>query len=440
MATEKVTYELNLRDLMSNGITDINKKLGAMEGKLQGVQKTANMTGKKMQSSFGGLSSLMPAMGIAGIAAGIGMLGKEILDLGLEAETTKTSFKVMLGSTEGAMNHITDLKDMAKNTPFEFGHLADASKILMQFGVGIETIMPTLGQLGDISLGNADKLNHLALAFGQTTSAGKLTGQDLLQYINAGFNPLQEISKKTGVAMAVLKEDMSKGLISAAMVQDAMLSATSKGGRFFNAMQEQSKTVSGRLSTLKDNFKEIGLSIAEYLLPIMGGLVDFTSLAITKLEPFKDLLTGIVDVFSNIGESFAKPWEQIMNLFGMTGKTVDWISFTFKVLATVIYSVLSPIVAVINALTTLVDTYMLLHDIVKNPLDAGKIFDSYTKAQSDKWGAMQSTFKNIWTDKKTSENGASGGWDAKMQAVDYSALGLTKGSKREVVLASQRVK
>lgn len=93
-------------------------------------------------------------------------------------------------------------------------------------------------------MGNADRFQHLALAFAQVSAAGKLTGQDLLQMVNAGFNPLQEISKKTGKSISELKDDMADGAISVKMVEDAMKGATSEGGRFFGGMEKASKTFS----------------------------------------------------------------------------------------------------------------------------------------------------------------------------------------------------
>lgn len=92
--------------------------------------------------------------------------------------------------------------------------------------------MPNIKALGDIAMGDRNKLNSLTLAFSQMTASGRLMGQDLLQMINAGFNPLSEISRKTGKSIGVLKEEMEKGKISAEMVTQAFYSATQAGGQF----------------------------------------------------------------------------------------------------------------------------------------------------------------------------------------------------------------
>lgn len=113
--------------------------------------------------------------------------------------------------------------------------------------------------LGDISLGNGERLQSLSLAFGQVQASGRLMGGDLLQMVNAGFNPLEAIAKRTGETMIEVKERMSAGGVSVNEVEQAMKDATSEGGRFFNGMDKASKTFSGVMSTLRDN---IGITLA----------------------------------------------------------------------------------------------------------------------------------------------------------------------------------
>lgn len=184
-------------------------------------------------------------------------VGAGILSIGIKYNSQmkqyNAGFSTMLGSAEKAKKTMEDLKNFAFKTPFELTDLANASTTLLAFGEDVENLMPDLKMLGDISLGNAEKFKGLALVFGQVKSQGRLMGQDLLQMINQGFNPLQIISEKTGKSVATLKDEMAKGKITFEMVADAMKTATSEGGQFFNAMETQSKTLSGQWSTLKDN-------------------------------------------------------------------------------------------------------------------------------------------------------------------------------------------
>lgn len=196
-------------------------------------------------------------VGIAGYfikqATDIGGMG---IAFNAQMEQYQASFKVLLGDADKASKHINDLKQMAAKTPFEMGDLASASQTLLAFGDDVGSVQDHLKMLGDISLGNKEKFNSLSLAFGQVQSQGKLTGQDLLQMINAGFNPLKVISEETGESVASLKDKMAKGQITYEDVAHAMELATQKGGQFYKGMEEQSKTFSGKLSTLKDNVNQ----------------------------------------------------------------------------------------------------------------------------------------------------------------------------------------
>lgn len=170
-----------------------------------------------------------------------------------QMEQYATSFEVMLGSSEAALAKIAELKEFAAETPFEMTDLANATKVMLGFGIAEDKASDMLKVLGDISQGDSQKLSALTLSFSQMSSTGKLMGQDLLQMINAGFNPLNEISKKTGESMAEVKARMEKGAISAEEVTEAFKSATAEGGLFYGSMDKQSKTFNGQMSTLKDN-------------------------------------------------------------------------------------------------------------------------------------------------------------------------------------------
>jgi tape measure domain-containing protein len=229
--------------MAADGSVNIDSKIdgsGFSSGlnKLNGAAKTA----------LGALTGIVGGVGAA--LAGAAVAG---VRYNSQMEQYVTSFGTMLGGADKAQAMISQLKKYAAETPFEFPDLAKGAQTLLAFGTSASDIMPDLKTLGDVSQGNTDRFNALTLAFAQVGSAGKLSGQDLLQFVNAGFNPLNEMAKKSGKSMAELRDEMSKGEISAQDVSEAFQSATSKGGQFYNAMAAQSKTFSGQLSTLKDN-------------------------------------------------------------------------------------------------------------------------------------------------------------------------------------------
>lgn len=224
--------------------------------------------GKKLISGFktwiGGLA----------LGAGFAYLAKTGLDAAMTMESLNAQFTVMAGSAERASTLLGDISEFAAKTPFSKLGLADAGKTLMAFGMEAEKVIPTLKMLGDVAGADQNRLNSLALVFGQIQSTGKLMGQDLLQLINQGFNPLTELSKKTGMSVSDLKDAMSQGAITADMVTLAFKSATSEGGLFFGNLEAQSQTLAGKISTLKDNFVTALQNMAEAFLPLLKAGTD----------------------------------------------------------------------------------------------------------------------------------------------------------------------
>ena len=214
-----------------------------------------------------------------------------------------TSFGTMLGSAEEATKLVNNLKEMGAKTPFETSDLAKASQTLLAFGTSAEDLLPTLQMLGDVSQGNKERFDSLTLALAQVGSAGKLSGQDLLQFVNAGFNPLNEISKMTGESMAELKERMSAGGVSAEEVAEAFKHATSEGGQFYQAMEAQSQTFNGQMSTLKDNAMSfigeltqgVTNTLKDSVLPTVNGWLEELQSAFTS-----NGVEGVVTAFGSI--------------------------------------------------------------------------------------------------------------------------------------------
>lgn len=306
---------------------------------------------------------------IAGVSAAFAGLAKMGIAYNSQMENYQTNFSVLLGDEAAALDYVAQMREKAAKTPFGMEDLASASQTMLSFGINAEDSMKYMDMLGDIALGNKEKLGTLSLAFSQISSAGKLTGQDLLQLINAGFNPLQTIADKTGASVGDLKEVMSggkgskefqklvkdaqkevarlgdnasesskmlaqigdEGMISADMVGQAMEIETSEGGRFYQGMLKASKTMSGIISTLKDDamnlignvFAPLSASIAEGVLPLVSGYLSSLTNAFEKggteglinrlgtvisdiFIKAADALPGVIDIATNILTTIVK--------------------------------------------------------------------------------------------------------------------------------------
>jgi len=221
---------------------------------------------------------------------------KSIVKMGADLEQSKISFDVLLGSAQKAKIMLDGINKFANDTPYENKGLIDNAKMMLSFGTSAEKILPNLKMLGDIAMGDANKMSSLTLAFSQMSSAGKLQGQDLLQMINAGFNPLQELQKMTGKSMGTLRSEMEKGKISATMVEAAFQHATSKGGLFFGMMDKMSQTASGKFSTLVGTLRQTGAEIGLKLLPYANSLMNFLMPMVDWIGRNSDMLLQLTGV------------------------------------------------------------------------------------------------------------------------------------------------
>jgi tape measure domain-containing protein len=330
---------------------------------LRSATNTLKSFGSQLVSSLTGFSlGAGPIVMAAALAAALGFAGAKALSLAADLEQTTVGFEVMLGSAQKANKMITDLRQFAKVTPFETTDLIRSTEILLGFGIAGEKIMPTLNMLGDVARGNSEKLKLISLAYAQIQAAGRLMGQDLLQLVNAGFNPLQEISRKTGKSLKQLKAEMENGNISAAMVTDAFRSATSEGGRFFGMMERQSKTYSGTLSTLKDEFTEALTSLGEKLLPSAIKAVNWLRNALSDLVnrvDYSPLLSAFRDLwnsFKEIGGLFVGLFMEVFKAMGITVTQAGVFQAAFSSIALVLRTLFLPMRLVITLFTTLITT------------------------------------------------------------------------------------
>ena len=198
---------------------------------------------------------------------------KSGLDYNAQMESYLTNFKVMLGDEQLAAEKLEEIRRMAASTPFSLSDLTEGTQTLLQFGIAADDTTGVLKRLGDISLGNADKLQTLVRAYGKMSSAQKVTLENVNMMIDAGFNPLNQICDATGESMSALYKRISDGKVSFNELEAAVAAATSEGGQFYNGMLEASQTFNGRLSTLKDNVAALTGELTSGLFSALGDII-----------------------------------------------------------------------------------------------------------------------------------------------------------------------
>lgn len=234
------------------------------------------------------------ALAVIGGAGVLKALGSEIIRVRGEFQAADTAIQTLLGSKEKADALMVQVREYAKISPLEFSDVTAATQMMLGFNIEAERVPRYLQAIGDVSMGNTQKFNSLTLAFSQMSAAGKLMGQDLNQMINAGFNPLQMIAEKTGKSIATLKDEMSKGAISAEMVQQAFIDATSAGGRFYNMSENASKEINGQLSMMQDALDSVFNELGQKSEGVIMDGIQMTTSLIENYETVGKVLAGLV--------------------------------------------------------------------------------------------------------------------------------------------------
>lgn len=317
-------------------------------------EKRLNAIEHKTQSFGSSIKRTVAALGLGKIAKDFASAG---ISFNASIEQYQTSFEVMTGSAEKAAQITQQLKQIAANTPFELPQLADTTQLLMNYGFTADDAMKKMQMLGDISQGSADKMTRIATAYGQMSSAGKVSLEDVKQMIEAGFNPLQEISKSTGESMASLYDRISDGSLSVDEITASMERSTSAGGKYFQSMDKQSQTLNGKISTLKDTFNEFagkamqGLSdvLSNTVIPALTGVLSHS-------DEIMAVLNALLPVIVAVGSAFAA-WK-IVNFIQDIPKMVG--SVKTAILGVNAALAANPVGAVIAAISALVAVFLYL--------------------------------------------------------------------------------
>ena len=282
-------------DIKEKWIQDI-KALQNVKDEMNALTKTeakVNIDTSNISTANGGISSLIGKFSSAKAAVG-GFLGafaasalvdfgKEAIDAQSKVEQLEISFRTLLGSQEKASALIAEIKSYGTVTPYDTEGLAQAARLMLSYGMSSSKIMPTLKMLGDIAMGDKDKLQSLTLAFSQMSASGRVCKEDLNQMVDAGFNPLQIISEKTGKSIGELTDEVSKGAISVQDIEQAFIDATSEGGKFHNMVNNMSDSIAGKTAQMTDNWENFKASIGGLLKPAYLGAIQTTTSAIDAM-------------------------------------------------------------------------------------------------------------------------------------------------------------
>lgn len=274
--------------------SQLDKDVQRATSKFRQVSQSAQQESNRMRDALLGVGK---AMGIAFSAQQAIQFVQKLVSVRSEIQSLEVSFRTLLGSQEKATALMREMNEFAAATPLMIDDLAKGAQTMLGFNVNPDEVMPMLKAIGDISMGDAQKFQALTLSFSQMQSVGKLMGQDLLQMINAGFSPLAVMADKTGKSIGELKEEMSAGAISAEMVKQAFLDATSEGGQFFGMLDGQSNTIKGALGALSGAITDMFNSIGEQSEGVITGAIKSVKWLVENFETLGKILAGIIATY-----------------------------------------------------------------------------------------------------------------------------------------------
>lgn len=238
---------------------------------------------------------------IVAMTAGIGT----VAGLGMQAEKTAKSFDVLVGSESKASAMLNELYEYADNTLWNRMDVATAAQSMLTRDVSSDKVATTLKRLGDIAVGDKNKLATLASVFGEVSQKGRLMTEDYKQMLNVGFSPLNELAKMTGKSMATLQDEMSKGKISFDMFEKAVINATSEGGKFYDMTNILAGTTSGKFDQVKGAFTASLLEIYNLIQPLVTSVLSGLNSVLTVVKTVIPYISAITPIIGAITAAVA---------------------------------------------------------------------------------------------------------------------------------------
>lgn len=391
MADGSITIEVELtKEQIEQGLKSLKTDLNSLSKSSKSIDKLSNSF-----SSVGKVASKAGNALTVGLTTPLIALGTAGVKYNAQMEDFQANLTTLLGNADKASEMLNTLKQMANTTPFETTDLLQATQMMLGFGLEADKTTGYLQTLGDISMGNSEKLMSLTRAFSQIGASGKATMEDINQMIDAGFNPLQIISEQTGKSMAELRDEVSAGKISFEDIAGAMQVATSEGGRYYNAMEKASQTMNGKLSTAMDALNTALGELTQSLLPIVTKIVEkitewanaFANLDEGTQETILKI-AGIIAVagplLSIIGK-ISSGIDGIIKIAGKIGKVFSSGSTAVKLLGSAFSFLTSPIGIVIGIIGAIIGVIIYLWNTNED----------FRNAVIEIWNKIKETIGNV---------------------------------------------
>jgi len=288
MVTRLIGDGTSFENMIRTAETSTARAAGVIQFHSRKIESFAGSLKLYASSARGTIAQLAALTGVAGIGGTL----FESVRRSASMEQTTVAFTSLVGNTEKAKAALKDLQQFAAETPFELPEIMAAAKQMIGFGEDASNIVPTMRMLGDVASALNIPLGQLTYVFGTLKAQGRAFTVDINQFATRGIPIWEELSKVMGVSTTKIRDLVEKGQVGFPQVEAAFKNMTGAGGRFNGMMLEQSQTLIGLWSTLKDN---VGMALTKF-----GD-------AIVQVFRLKEVLRSLIETTNKVADWFQGP-------------------------------------------------------------------------------------------------------------------------------------
>ena len=405
-------------------VNNTKAELGNLQQKLDEMPSTLELIGQKFTKAgksmkdFGSKVSDIGGKLTATLTAPIAGLATIGLNYNAQLEQYQTMFTTLTGSAEKADEIITQLQEDASKSPFDTASLVEANQYLISAGVEAEESRETILALGNAIAatgGGSAELSRMAQNLQQVKNIGKASAQDIKQFANAGINIYGLLADATGKTTEEVK-DME---VSYEVLAEALAKASEEGGKYYGAMDAQSQTLNGSLSSLKESIQQLLGDITADLLPIIKDVLTRVKEFIDRLKEMdpqqKKMILTIAGIVAAVGPLLTIIGQAIIfagniaTAIGALGPIIVGVKAAVVAIAGAVSAAIGPILAVIAAIAAVIlvvknwgeisEWLKEKWEICKNAVSI--IFDNIKAKASEIFNNMKNTIQNKISDIKS---------------------------------------
>ncbi|HEX2920915.1 MAG TPA: tape measure protein [Bacteroidales bacterium] len=271
--------------------SEFNRQASEISKRFKDMDTQAVSAGNSIENAFKKTSAVVGGLLTAAAAK---QFVSQVVKVRGEFQQLGIAFETMLGSKAKADKLMKEAISFAAKTPFTLTDVASNIKQLMAMNATGDDVISTIKALGDVAAGVSVPISRLAINYGQVANLGKLQSREVRDFAMAGVPLIEELAKNFGKTTQEIQEMIEAGKIGFKDVERAFQTMSSEGGKFYNLMEKQNKSVTGQISNLKDKIDVMLNSIGQANEGIIYSGISGTAKIVENYEQIGRILAGMV--------------------------------------------------------------------------------------------------------------------------------------------------